>query len=310
MDMKVKRLVIVIMVMAVVLILAFSYFFLRGQAPTDAIAGITAPDNQVPKFLYAINSEPAHPFEYPVAAAVINKNIYVSDVQRGQVSVFDYSGKFIKYLVPGREKFVYPYGITFDGKNVYVADGGTRRIYLFDSSGRFIKIFPEQVELSGPGPLYYSNGKLYVIDQPKHHVLCFDTAGKLLQTIGKEGHGKGELYFPHAITVDKEGLVYVADAGNDRIEVFNKDGSFKQTIGNNLMTPRGLAQDGSGNLWVVAGMSNKVQVYKPDGKKIVEFGKYGADYGMLSLPNGIFVDGNKRIYVTEFGNSRVSVFGY
>lgn len=266
-----------------------------------------------PKFLFAISNEPVHPFDRPMATLAVNNKIYVSDSGKGKVLVFDYNGKFERYLEPN-VKFKMPYGLAANDTSLYISDSGTGKIYIFDLEGNYQNVFEVKgVKLVTPAVLLIQDGILYVSDLSLHQVFAFDNSGSLLYKIGKEGRSTGELYFPHGLAVTSQNTVYVADSGNNRIELFPRDGSAQNFVMDQAVeipTPRGMVTDWNGNIWIVAGMANQIRVYSPSGEKIFFFGTTGIEYGQLSLPNGIYIDQNKRIYVTEAGNKRISVFGY
>lgn len=317
--MKKKKLAIIILLTILIGILVFAYFFFLRQNPVNLIRSINPLQySKPPGFLYAINSEPDHPLDSPMAVYVFNNKIFVSDTGVGKVLAYDYNGKFQQYLQPGQGSFRAPYGMADDGTNLYVADISLGKIFVFNSGGTYKKQFSVKgAQLGGPGGLYFKGGKLYVSDLQKQMVFAFDLDGNLLKAYGREGHGSGELSFPNGITVDDQGTVYTADSGNNRIAVFNADGSsVERGIGagdpgnSNMLTPRGLQRDSNGNLWMAMGLANQIQVLAPDGRKLLEFGHDGKNYGDIALPNGVFIDKNNRVYVTEVGNSRVSVFGY
>src|ERR1700690_4091804 len=52
-----------------------------------------------------------------------------------------------------------------------------------------------------------------------------------LNTWGSYGHGNTQLYNPDGVAVGPTGTVYVADQGNDRVQVFNSSGVYQSTIG-------------------------------------------------------------------------------
>jgi len=308
---RVKKLVLLILVIIILLWAVFSYFYFFRQDPVDFLKQIrkqTIDFKKSPEFIYAINNEPGRELDYPASVLVVRNTIYISDVRSSSVHVYDYNGKYKTSLVPGSAKFRAPYGLTSDGSHLYVADVTLRKIFVFDLDGKYQNEFKVNQELAGPGVILFKDNKLFVADQPKHKILLFDLAGNLLSSFGEEGHGKGQLYFPHGLAVDDKGVLYVSDGGNNRIVVFGPDGSHLRDIGVDLLSPRGLSMDNEGNLWVAAGLVSKIHIYKPDGTKMAEFGKFGAGYGQVSLPNGVFVDQNQRVYITEFGNGRVSVF--
>ena len=54
----------------------------------------------------------------------------------------------------------------------------------------------------------------------------FSKDGKFIKAWGKMGSGPGEFNTPHSLAVDSKGHVFVADRGNNRIQIFDQDGKF------------------------------------------------------------------------------------
>ena len=52
----------------------------------------------------------------------------------------------------------------------------------------------------------------------------FSKDGKFIKTWGKLGSGPGEFKTPHALAFDSRGRLFVADRGNNRVQVFEPDG--------------------------------------------------------------------------------------
>ncbi len=57
-------------------------------------------------------------------------------------------------------------------------------------------------------------------------VFKFDKTGKLLKTWGSFGSGPGQFDQPHALAMDSKGLLYIGDRNNNRIQVFDQNGTF------------------------------------------------------------------------------------
>ena len=57
-------------------------------------------------------------------------------------------------------------------------------------------------------------------------ILKFDKNGRFLMSWGKKGMSPGEFDVPHALAVDMEGRLYVADRQNNRIQIFDQNGKF------------------------------------------------------------------------------------
>lgn len=260
----------------------------------------------------------------PMDVAVIDNFIYVTDTKNFRVQVFDTSGTPIftfgtQGSNPGQ--FQFPYGITGDAKgNVYVADLYNGCISVHDSKGKFIRYFaeknPNENVIKGPGSIRVINEKMYVTDIRLNQVLVFDLQGKKLLAIGKPGAGNGEFSAPNAVTVDKDGTIYVVDTGNQRVQAFDSTGKFLRIIngaasaaGNSVfVNPRGIGIDSRGIIYIVSNLTNYIYGFDKTGKQVFTFGGAGEENDKFSLPNGLFIDGNDQIYITDSTNQRVAVY--
>ena len=54
----------------------------------------------------------------------------------------------------------------------------------------------------------------------------FTKDGKFIKTWGKLGSGPGEFKTPHGLAFDSRGRLFVADRGNNRLQIFDQDGKF------------------------------------------------------------------------------------
>lgn len=68
---------------------------------------------------------------------------------------------------------------------------------------------------SGPG------GKIFVLDNDSSRILVLSESGELLSSLGSPGTGSpGQFMRPFSLAVSSDGWVFVADTGNDRVQVF------------------------------------------------------------------------------------------
>ena len=195
--------------------------------------------------------------------------------------------------------------------NVWVTEYGSNRISEFSPTGTFI-------ETLGWG---VSNGE---------HKL---EACKSSCEEGLQGAEKGELYDPTGIAI-ANGLIYVVDSGNDRIEVYNEEkneavnqwGEAGSTAGK-FKTPLAIAISPSGNVWVGDSLNRRLQEFKAEGKFIEAVGwgviknsevKYqvctsGCEAGLKGEGEGEFAStwgmtfAGSTLYVTDTGNNRVEM---
>jgi DNA-binding beta-propeller fold protein YncE len=71
------------------------------------------------------------------------------------------------------------------------------------------------------------NGDIYVTDgYGSARVVRFTRDGKFVAQWGRRGKGAGEFGLPHNLVIDRQGRVYVTDRDNQRIEVFDANGTF------------------------------------------------------------------------------------
>ena len=144
--------------------------------------------------------------------------IYICDIENHHIAVYDEEGKFL--LIFGSEGsdpecFDGPGDIAFGSDGlVYITDEGNERVCVWSEEGTFKRNFPTMYV-----PRYIaatSDDHLVITSFQSHTVMVYTLEGELVHEL-KEGdwfHG------PMGICVDDDGLVYVADHGNQRIQVF------------------------------------------------------------------------------------------
>lgn len=309
-------------VLLVLIAFAAIYFF-NLQNKVEKVTKVVD-RNGPPVFSHLIYGDMDNPLDKPMDVAKIGEFIYISDTNNKKVQVFDQSGtKIFTFGKEGKDtgEFNFPYGITGDKKgNVYVADLYNGNISIFDKKGNFKDYFKEQdpnaASITAPGAIRIFDEKLYVADIERNKVLVFNLKGEKLLEIGKAGVNEGELRAPNAIAVDPDENIYVSDTGNQRVQIFDKTGKFVKIIngskdgkgGSTLVNPRGIAVDSRGILYVVNNLSHYVYGFDKDGKKIFEFGGMGDQNEQLYLPNGLVIDENNQLYITDTLNQRVVVY--
>jgi len=145
----------------------------------------------------------------------------------------------------------------------------------------------------------------------------FDKTGKLLTTWGKLGSGPGEFSQPHAIAMDSQGRLFVADRSNNRVQVFRGDsGQLRLKFGTrglyvgNLVRPKGVAVDSEGNIYVVESYYDRLLVFDKHGNFLMPIGGTGQETGRFYLPAGVWIDSRNRVFVADMFNGRVVLFQF
>jgi len=243
-----------------------------------------------------------------------NDRLYVVDPGAFRVSVINLKTleTFHLYRLNNRERLLYPVSVVSDGSgNIYVADSKRGRVYLFDQRGDYMKSL--DIDFRRPVGLAFEQGYLFVSDSSRHCIYRINRMDGSVFIFGKNGTANGEFNYPTFITA-KNGMLYVVDSMNNRIQVFDINGNFITTFGNigntyaDIEKPKGIAVDSMGDIYVVDAIQDTVKIFDLSGNILLFFGEKGRGYGEFWLPSGIFIDKDDTIYVADTYNSRVQVF--
>ncbi len=102
---------------------------------------------------------------------------------------------------------------------VYITDSKAATVMLYDYFGNFIQEIGTEY-LSNPQGIYVDEiGHVFVADSDQHAVFVFDRVGTLVLQIGSFGNKYGAFNEPYDVSVSRD-LLFVADTGNHRIQVF------------------------------------------------------------------------------------------
>ena len=73
-------------------------------------------------------------------------------------------------------------------------------------------------------------------------------------------------------------------------------------------SPKGIAVDSYGNIYVVDALFHGVQIFDYMGNYLYQFGNQGREARNFWMPSGIYIDENDKIYVADSYNSRIQIF--
>ena len=154
---------------------------------------------------------------------------------------FDANGRFIKAF--GGGMLLFPHGFFIDAHdNIWVTDGHAGGgkgddVLEFDRDGHLLRTLGKP-GVSGNGPdtlhepsavLVTPGGAIFVADghEPgvgNARIVKFDKDGRFVKQWGGHGSGPGQFEMPHALAMDSRGRLFVADRGNDRVQIFDQQG--------------------------------------------------------------------------------------
>jgi sugar lactone lactonase YvrE len=158
------------------------------------------------------------------------------------------------------------------------------------------------------------SGNIYVADGigNTNRVAKFDKDGRFIKQWGSTGSGQGQFTGVKALAVDAQNNVYVADAGNKRIQVFDGDGMFKSEFAN-VGTPLTMCMTRGSTQYLYishAGDQDGMEdaaIYKVqlDGKVVGKFGSAGKLPKEFGLANSIDCRNENELLIGEMTNWRV-----
>ena len=252
-------------------------------------------------------------------------NIWMVDAGAHHVIKFNASGSRVSELGvtwnsgTANDRFNQPYSIAFDGAgNIYISDSSNHRIQVFDSGGNYLTTIGEtgvpgadNAHVNSPRHIAVdSNNRLYVADGDNHRVQIFDVSNlsaiTYVATLGvsaESGSDNAHFNLPEGIAVDvTRGRIYVADAKNWRIQVFDYTTRGYQTTLTGLGYTADVAVDSLGNLYVADDWT-QVRQFDSNLNHVRTYGTPGVLYltdgSHYNHPRGLAVAPDGSVYIGE-----------
>lgn len=241
--------------------------------------------------------------------------IYVLD-NSGRILVYNESGALQRQWRMPEYAIGQPEGVCVlpDGR-VAVADTHYHRIVYFDTQGELLAMQGEY----GTAPVQFiypvgitsdEDGNYYVCEYGSNdRVQKFAPDDSFLLEFGTFGVDEGEFQRPSGV-VWHTGRVYVADAINNRIQVFTDAGEFVEVLHSNhapadLHYPYDITSNAEGDLFVVEYGAGRVTQLDRSGNVRGRYGTTGRGNGQLSTPWGLTISSSGSVLVADTGNRRI-----
>ena len=251
------------------------------------------------------------------------------------VFLIDPEGNVVKSF--GAGMIVWPHGIHVDPDgNVWIADargdeerGKGHQVHKFSPDGELLMSLG-QAGLAGKGDYIYDqpndvlvapNGDIFVADghsaNGNNRIVKYNSAGEYLMEWGSTGSEDGQIRVPHALAMDSQGRLFVADRANSRLQIFEQDGTHVDTW-TQFGRPSGLYIDANDVLYSADSESNTGARRNPGWYRGIRIGSAidGFVTGFIPDPNsgnargtsvaeGVTADEDGNVYGAEVAQRRL-----
>lgn len=183
-------------------------------------------------------------------------------------------------------------GVATDSDDrVYLLTRGEPRVLVYERDGRFVTSFAEGLFTDRThGITIGPDDSIYCVDDADHTIRKFTPDGKVVMTLGTSGFASDTGYDEKKPTLLQK-LQSITRGGPP----FNR--------------PTNVAVAPNGDLYVSDGYGNaRVHRFSADGKLIQSWGEPGTGPGQFTLPHGIWVSKDGRVFVADRENDRIQIF--
>jgi peptidylamidoglycolate lyase len=239
------------------------------------------------------------------------------------IMILDAQGNVTEEWTQWKSLFCSPHAIwvsPYDSeKNVWVVDRDCSQVFEFSHDGKKLEktlgekgvIQNDDIHFGRPADIAFApdgSGDFYIADGYQNtRVIKFDKDAHRIKQWGSDGQGPGQFKIQvHDVATGADGKVYVADRGNSRVQVFDKDGKFLD-MWPNVRTPSYIWITKDGHAWVASQQGNRLLEYDLQGHLKTYWGMYGVGLGQFDDPHNFAVDPSGNLYVSIYSTRKVGL---
>lgn len=184
-----------------------------------------------------------------------------------------------------------------------VADTQNSRVQVLTTNGQLIRVV-KHPDMKAPCAISTSShGHMYVLDALDAKVRVFDSQGLYLREMG----GKPTFSSAFGMTILPNGNLLVTDPEAHAIHVLNSAGELQNSWKGVYKSPSGITVQND-KIFVLDHGLPAILKLDSQGNVLARFGKRGTGNGDFSVPKGIAVNEEGKLFVAETLNHRVQMF--
>jgi len=228
----------------------------------------------------------------PCSGVAVNSKGHIFVFHRSEHALLEFDAEGGYLQTHGSGIYSRPHGLRIDADdNIWTTDVGAHIVVKMNPRGRILMVIgvkdlagewhqarhlrafnePNDIAFGRSGTVYVSQGH----GKGESRLLMFDANGEFIKTWGGEGSAAGQFNVPHSIVVNGDGLLYVADRSNQRIQVFDAEGNYLRES-SHPGTPCGLCMcRDRRHLMLAHGHMGRIMKLDPHGKVLGSTGAQG-----------------------------------
>lgn len=207
---------------------------------------------------------------------------------------------------------------------IFVLDAGNFRVQAFSADGTFLTSWGAQGAEAGqfndPWGIAADEEYVYVADTWNHRIQKFSYDGEFILSFGQYGSlGNGDnnddqFYGPRNIVLLNDNRLLIADTGNHRVQVYDRDGNYQNSFGGfgtalgQMYEPVGLGVGVDGTIFLGDTWNGRIQRFNQDFSAFYDWGLNAWRGDTNTQKPYLAIDSQGRIYITDPDRHRVIVF--